>query len=68
MNRNAKIAIVGMTVGENGRDPVVYGAKIAQDGDRVEVGQKLVEWDPYVDHPHGDRRKGCLRRHSRTSP
>ncbi len=48
MNRNAKIAIVD----ENGRErekyPVVYGAKIKiKDGDRVELGQKLVEWDPY---------------------
>jgi DNA-directed RNA polymerase subunit beta' len=48
MNRNAKIAIVD----ENGRErekyPVVYGAKIkVKDGDRVELAQKLVEWDPY---------------------
>ena len=48
MNRNAKIAIVD----ENGRErekyPVVYGAKIKiKDGDRVELAQKLVEWDPY---------------------
>ncbi|MFO0767474.1 MAG: hypothetical protein U0231_11960 [Nitrospiraceae bacterium] len=27
---------------------MVYGAKIKnKDGDRVELGQKLVEWDPY---------------------
>jgi len=48
MNRNAKIAVVD----ENGRErekyPVVYGAKIKlKDGDRVELAQKLVEWDPY---------------------
>ena len=48
MNRNAKIAIYD----ENGRErekyPVVYGAKIkVKDGGRVEIGQKLVEWDPY---------------------
>ncbi len=48
MSRNAKIAIVD----ENGRErekyPVVYGAKIKiGDGDRIAIGQKLVEWDPY---------------------
>jgi DNA-directed RNA polymerase subunit beta' len=48
MNRNAKIAIYD----ENGRErekyPVMYGAKIkVKEGERVEIGQKLVEWDPY---------------------
>jgi DNA-directed RNA polymerase subunit beta' len=48
MTRNAKIAIYD----ENGRErekyPVVYGARIkVKDGDRVKVGEKLVEWDPY---------------------
>ena len=48
MNRNAKIAIYD----ENGRErekyPVVYGAKIkTKDGGRIEIGQRLVEWDPY---------------------
>jgi DNA-directed RNA polymerase subunit beta' len=48
MNRNAKIAIVDDTGREREKYPVVYGAKIKiKDGDRVEVGQKLVEWDPY---------------------
>jgi DNA-directed RNA polymerase subunit beta' len=48
MNRNAKIAIVDETGREREKYPVVYGAKIkVKDGDRVEVGQKLVEWDPY---------------------
>ncbi|MEP7151378.1 MAG: DNA-directed RNA polymerase subunit beta' [Nitrospira sp.] len=48
MNRNAKIAIVDDTGREREKYPVVYGAKIkVKDGDRVEVGQKLVEWDPY---------------------
>ena len=47
MNRNAKIAIVDDTGREREKYPVVYGAKIKiKDGDRVEVGQKLVEWDP----------------------
>jgi DNA-directed RNA polymerase subunit beta' len=48
MNRNAKIAIYD----ENGRErekyPVVYGARIkVKDGGRVDIGQRLVEWDPY---------------------
>jgi DNA-directed RNA polymerase subunit beta' len=48
MNRNAKIAIVDDSGREREKYPVVYGAKIkVKDGDRVEVGQKLVEWDPY---------------------
>jgi DNA-directed RNA polymerase subunit beta' len=48
MNRNAKIAIVDETGREREKYPVVYGAKIkVKDGDRVELGQKLVEWDPY---------------------
>jgi DNA-directed RNA polymerase subunit beta' len=48
MNRNAKIAIVDDTGREREKYPVVYGGKIKiKDGDRVEVGQKLVEWDPY---------------------
>ncbi len=48
MNRNAKIAIYDETGREREKYPVMYGAKIKiKDGDRVEVGQKLVEWDPY---------------------
>ncbi|MBM4134584.1 MAG: DNA-directed RNA polymerase subunit beta' [Nitrospira sp.] len=48
MNRNAKIAIYDETGREREKYAVVHGAKIKiKDGDRVEVGQKLVEWDPY---------------------
>ncbi len=48
MNRNAKIAVVDETGREREKYPVVYGAKIKiKDGDRLELGQKLVEWDPY---------------------
>ncbi|MFB3146789.1 MAG: DNA-directed RNA polymerase subunit beta', partial [Nitrospirales bacterium] len=48
MNRNAKIAVYDDTGREREKYPVVYGAKIkVKDGDRVTVGQKLVEWDPY---------------------
>ncbi|TAJ08085.1 MAG: DNA-directed RNA polymerase subunit beta' [Nitrospirae bacterium] len=48
MNRNAKIAIYDETGREREKYTVVHGAKIKiKDGDRVAVGQKLVEWDPY---------------------
>ncbi|MGH7256606.1 MAG: DNA-directed RNA polymerase subunit beta', partial [Nitrospirales bacterium] len=48
MNRNAKIAIYDDNGREREKYPVVYGAKIkVKNGDRVDVGQKLVEWDPY---------------------
>ena len=67
MNRNAKIAIVDDSGREREKYPVVYGAKIkVRDGDRVAVGQKLVEWDPYsLTILTEDRRKGRLWRHSR---
>ena len=48
MNRNAKIAIVDESGREREKYPVVYGAKIKiKDGDKVDLAQKLVEWDPY---------------------
>ncbi|MDH4187506.1 MAG: DNA-directed RNA polymerase subunit beta', partial [Nitrospira sp.] len=48
MNRNAKIAVADESGREREKYSVVYGAKIkVKDGGRIEVGQKLVEWDPY---------------------
>ncbi|TKB77998.1 MAG: DNA-directed RNA polymerase subunit beta', partial [Nitrospira sp.] len=48
MNRNAKIAIYDDTGREREKYPVVHGARIKiKDGGHVELGQKLVEWDPY---------------------
>ena len=48
MNRNAKIAIADETGREREKYAVVYGAKIkVKDGGRIELGQKIVEWDPY---------------------
>ncbi|MGH7205593.1 MAG: DNA-directed RNA polymerase subunit beta' [Nitrospiraceae bacterium] len=48
MNRNGKIAIYDETGREREKYPVMYGAKIKlKDGERAEIGQKLVEWDPY---------------------
>ena len=43
MNRNAKIAIYDETGREREKYPVMHGAKIKlKDGERAEVGQKLV--------------------------
>ncbi len=48
MSRNSKVAIYDESGREREKYPVVYGAKIkVKDGGRVEVGQKVVEWDPY---------------------
>lgn len=48
MHRNAKIAVYDDNGREREKYPVVYGAKIkVKDGEKVEIGQKIVEWDPY---------------------
>ncbi|MEW6324196.1 MAG: DNA-directed RNA polymerase subunit beta' [Nitrospirota bacterium] len=48
MSRNAKIAIYDETGREREKYSLVYGARVkVKHGERVEVGQKLVEWDPY---------------------
>ena len=48
MNRNAKIAVVDEAGREREKYSIIYGAKIkVKDGGRIEIGQKLVEWDPY---------------------
>ena len=48
MNRNGSIAIVDSKGREREKYSVVYGAKLqVAEGKKVEVGQKLVEWDPY---------------------
>lgn len=48
MHRNGKIAVYDESKREREKYPVVYGAKIkVKDGEKVTVGQKLVEWDPY---------------------
>ena len=48
MNRNGSIAIVDSKGREKEKYSVVYGAKLmVEDGQKVESGQKLVEWDPY---------------------
>ncbi len=48
MNRNGTIAIADSKGREKEKYSVVYGAKLqVLDGQRVEIGQKLIEWDPY---------------------
>ncbi len=48
MNRNGKIAIFDETGREREKYSLIYGAKIkVEDNQKVEPGQRLVEWDPY---------------------
>jgi DNA-directed RNA polymerase subunit beta' len=48
MNRNGELAIVDDEGRERRRHSVIYGAKLkAEDGDQIEEGQLLAEWDPY---------------------
>ncbi|MGW8181709.1 MAG: DNA-directed RNA polymerase subunit beta', partial [bacterium] len=48
MNRNGGIAVVDAKGREKEKYSVVYGAKLmVKNGQKVEIGQKLVEWDPY---------------------
>ncbi|RJQ47396.1 MAG: DNA-directed RNA polymerase subunit beta' [Nitrospiraceae bacterium] len=48
MNRNGGIAIVDSKGREREKYSVVYGARLrVKNGEKVEAGQLLVEWDPY---------------------
>jgi DNA-directed RNA polymerase subunit beta' len=48
MSRNGSIAIFDESGREKEKYDIIYGARLkVQDGQKVEVGQKLVEWDPY---------------------
>ena len=48
MNRNGEVVIVDANGREREKYPVVYGAKlIKKDGDAVEKGTLVAEWDPY---------------------
>ncbi len=48
MNRNGRIAVCDEVGREKEKYSVVYGARLkVKDGSRVEIGQKLIEWDPY---------------------
>ncbi len=49
MNRSGVVAIVDEKGREKERHHVVYGARLkVRDGDPVQTGQTLVEWDPYT--------------------
>jgi len=49
MNKNGQIAIVDSKGREKEKYSVIYGAKLrVKDGQKVEQGQRLVEWDPYA--------------------
>jgi DNA-directed RNA polymerase beta' subunit len=48
LNKNAMIAVVDKAGREKEKYNLVYGARIfVQDGQKIEAGQRLVEWDPY---------------------
>jgi DNA-directed RNA polymerase subunit beta' len=48
MNRNGSIAVVDSKGREKAKYTVVYGAKLlVKNGQKVDIGQRLVEWDPY---------------------
>ncbi len=49
MNRNGSIVIKDEKGRDRERYPIVYGARLkVKDGQKVEQGQILVEWDPYT--------------------
>ena len=49
MNRSGSIAVLDDRGREKERYQVVYGAKLkVEDGQKVELGQAMVEWDPYT--------------------
>jgi DNA-directed RNA polymerase subunit beta' len=48
MNRNGEIAIIDANGREREKYQIVYGAKlVVKDGDPVEKGKLMAEWDPY---------------------
>jgi DNA-directed RNA polymerase subunit beta' len=48
MNRNGELAIIDANNREREKYPLVYGAKfLLKDGDSVEKGKLIAEWDPY---------------------
>jgi DNA-directed RNA polymerase subunit beta' len=49
MNRSGSVIVQDSKGRDRERYPVVYGAKVkVRDGQKVEAGQLLVEWDPYT--------------------
>lgn len=49
LSRNCEVLIVDDQGRERARNRIPYGSKIlVKEGDKVQQGQKLVEWDPYT--------------------
>ncbi|HID97986.1 MAG TPA: DNA-directed RNA polymerase subunit beta', partial [Thermodesulfobacteriaceae bacterium] len=49
LNRNGEIVIQAPDGREIERYPIIYGAELhVQDGEKVQPGQKLAEWDPFT--------------------
>jgi DNA-directed RNA polymerase subunit beta' len=49
MNRNGSLVVKDEKGRDRERYPIVYGARLqVTDGQKVEAGQVLVEWDPYT--------------------
>jgi DNA-directed RNA polymerase subunit beta' len=49
MNRNAELTLVDEQGRERARHRLQYGTKLlVEDGERIERGRKLAEWDPYT--------------------
>jgi len=49
MNRSGSLVVADEKGRDRERYPIVYGARLkVRDGQRVEQGQTLVEWDPYT--------------------
>jgi DNA-directed RNA polymerase subunit beta' len=49
MNRNAELGIFDASGRDRERYPVVYGAYVnVEDGEQVQPGSRLIEWDPFV--------------------
>jgi len=49
LNRNGEIVIIAPDGREKEKYPVIYGAELlVEDGEKVEGGQKLAEWDPFT--------------------
>ena len=49
MNRNGSIVVKDEKGRDRERYPIVYGARLkVKDGQKIEQGQVLVEWDPYT--------------------
>lgn len=48
LNRNAMISVVDKSGREKEKYNLVYGARVfVEDGQKIEIAQRLVEWDPY---------------------